>query len=86
MDPADGEPAKPSSGMLARQSFKTLKTRWGVALDDLDWKKPPELIFVDVMGDYRETWKQWKPAGEPKKPDDVEFQLIETRKVTSGST
>ncbi len=64
--------------MLARQSFKTLKTRWGIEAADLDWKKPPELIFVNAMG-TRETWKQWRPAGEPAKPDDTQYQLIERR-------
>ncbi len=66
---------EPSTGTLARQRFKTLKIRWGVE-NDLDWAHPPEIIRVLAMG-YRETWKQWKPGGEPKKPDDTEYQLVE---------
>ncbi len=69
----------PAVAGLARQKFKSLKTRWGIADTDLDWKHPPELIFVYAMG-YRETWRQWKPGGEPKKPDDVEYQMTEKEK------
>ncbi len=85
MDPVDGEQPRKTDNLFARQTFKTLKVRWGVRLDDLDWKKPPDVIFVNVMDDHQEMWKAWKPAGEPKLPDNVEYQLVERRKL-NGST
>jgi len=78
MDPTEGEPGVAGT---ARQTLKQLATRWGVE-EPATWDPPPVLIRVKVMHDRMETWRKWAPAGEPKKPMETEYQLIESGPLT----
>lgn len=88
MDPRDGEIPKPIIEGPARQTLRSLMTRLGV--EHRVWDPPPVLIFVNVMGDWRECWKKWEPRGSEPKQHMTEYQLIERSRIvkpggTSGS-
>ena len=59
-------------GTTAKATLTQLQKRWSVGGNELDPKKPPQLVLITGM--RRETWRLLKPDGGSSM-----YELIEVR-------